>query len=299
MSRYLSTDRTTAALVVLGTVAILTVAGGGVLVAASGNAAAAHDSQANYTVVLPSEADHLPGDQNAEGASIRHSASGDAAFDDVAPEGFEMFQRLELQSDAVDFSACSTDNTAVFGVDRGNDDPGTRVDESLLDHMKDSDFYEDGLEVTFYGDSDLGGQPTDLEPEDAIMAVQGAGSSGGPCYTMPSEPGWYQISGVLEGTNAAGKTVTIEAESHYVPICEGCHDEATAEDKLGPAPSSEGDDSSTTPTPTAAPDQSTATPVPDDASTSTAEPDDGDASTPDPTDGGDDGRCRRRRRRRR
>jgi PGF-CTERM protein len=232
-------------------------------------AAASHDGNgANYTVILPEKSDHLPGDQNAENASIIHSAVGSDAFDDAAPNGFETFDRLKIQSQAVDFSACGSENTAVFGVDRGNNNSGTRTDTDLLKHMKNSHFRENSLEVIFYTESDFGGDPTYLNPEDAIMAVQGAGSSAGPCYTMPSEPGWYQITGILEGTTADGETVTVNAESHYFPICEGCHDEETAREKLGPKPSAEGSGGETT-TETATP-TATATPTPSGTDDATA-----------------------------
>ncbi|QLD89520.1 hypothetical protein HWV07_10955 [Natronomonas salina] len=274
MTKYVRFRNTAlATVVVLATVAAVTVVGAGALVVGTQEAAAAHDSAANYTVTLPNEDDHLPGDQNPEGASIKHNAAGGESFDDVAPNGFETFDRLELQSDHVDFSACTSENTAVFGVDRGNNNPGTQTDDSLLQHMKDSTFSEDSLEVVFYDEGDLGGSPTHLNPEDAIVALQGAGSSGGPCFTMPTEPGWYQISGTLEGTNHDGESVTIESKSHYFPICEGCHDEATAEEKLGPAPSKEGGDPDPTPTATETPVEVTATEEPGEATpTATATP---------------------------
>ena len=293
MTRYLSVRNTAAAtVVVFAMVAAVTVVGAGALVVGTQEAAAAHDSDANYTVTLPNEDDHLPGDQNPEGASIEHDAAGGEAFTDIAPDGFETFDRLELQSDHVDFSACSSENTAVFGVDRGDNNTGTQTDDSLLEHMKSSTFREDSLEVVFYDEGDLGGNPTHLEPEDAIVALQGAGSSGGPCFTMPTEPGWYQISGTLEGTNHEGESVTIAAESHYFPICEGCHDEATAEEKLGPAPSRDGSGSDPTPTATETPAKTTATEEPETTATTATdapEPTDGGQSTPTATESSTDG----------
>jgi PGF-CTERM protein len=246
------------------TVALLLLVGVAAFGAVTPAAASHVENGANYTVILPEKSDHLPGDQNQENASIIHSAAGGDAFSDTAPNGFETFDRLEIRSDAVDFSACSSPNTAVFGVDRGNNNSGTKTDTDLLKHMKDSNFREDSLEVIFYSESDFGGDPTYLNPEDAIIAVQGAGSSGGPCYTMPSDPGWYQITGTLEGTTENGDTVTIDAVSHYFAICEGCHDEATAREKLGPRPSSESSADPATATPTPTPTATaTATPTPE------------------------------------
>ncbi|QLD85730.1 PGF-CTERM sorting domain-containing protein [Natronomonas halophila] len=272
-------------------------------------AAASHvEDGANYTVILPEKSDHLPGDQNQGNASIIHSAAGGDAFSDTAPNGFETFDRLEIRSEAVDFSGCDSPNTAVFGIDRGNNNSGTQTDTDLLNHMKQSNFRENSLEVVFYSESDFGGNPTYLNPEDAILAVQGAGSSGGPCYTMPSDPGWYQITGTLEGTTEDGESVTINAVSHYFAICEGCHDEATAREKLGPRPSSESSADPATATPTPTPTATaTATPTPDGneateteaatatataAPTATAEPTEDNSDTNDgggPTDGGTNG----------
>ena len=280
MTSYVRVRNTAVAtLVVVATVAAVSALGAGVLLAGTQPAAAAHDDPANYTIILPSEEDHLPGDQNPEGATIQHHASGGDAFTDVAPNGFETFERLELYSAEVDFSACESENTAVFGVDRGNNNSGTQVDDSLLDHMKESHFYEDGIEVIFYSENDFGGETTHLNPEDAIVALQGEGSAGGPCFTMPTEPGWYQIDGTLEGVNHDGEQVTIESSSHYFPICEGCHDEDTAREKLGPKPSADGADP--TPTPTA-----TATDTPADETTATEAPDETTA-TETATDGAD------------
>lgn len=301
-----------ATLLVAAMVAAVSVAGAGVLLAGTQPAAAAHDDPANYTAILPDAEDHLPGDQNPEGGTVQHSASGGEAFSDVAPEGFRTFERLKLHSDAVDFSACGSENTAVFGVDRGNNNSGTQVDDNLLDHMKESTFTEDGIDVVFYSEDDFGGETTYLNPEDAIVALQGDGSAGGACFTMPTEPGWYQIQGTLEGVNHDGEQVTIESTSHYFPICEGCEDEATAEEKLGPKPSADDGGSDPTPTPTDAGGEDTPEPTATDEPTeatptatedreepaATATTTDADDGTPEPTatedgsaggDGGDDG----------
>ncbi|MFT4884298.1 MAG: PGF-CTERM protein [Natronomonas sp.] len=264
---------------------------------AAAPAAANHGSDAgNYTVVLPHDSDHLPGDQNEANASIQNfSQAGERFEQEGAPEGFETLEYLEVRNEAMDWSNCDSPNTAVFGIDRGNNNSGTKTDTDLLQHMKNSNFHEDGIEVIFYEESDLGGDPTYINPEDAIISVQGAGSSDGPCFTMPKEPGWYQIHGMIEGTTYDGETVQVEANSHYFPICEGCHDNETAYEKLGPPPSQQtsGGDSTPTPTPTAT---ATPTPTPDDGGDSGS---DGGDSTPTPTptatptptpdDGGDSG----------
>jgi PGF-CTERM protein len=255
----------------------------------SAPAAANHDSDLNYTVTLPSDSDHRPGDQNEQNASIQHRAVGADALAAVAPNGFETFDYLEIGNPAIDFSGCSSSNTAVLGIDRGNNNTGTRVDTDLLKSLKQSTFTEDAIKVDFYEEEDFGGDPTYLNPEDAIVAVQGEGSSGGPCYTMPSDPGWYQITGILEGTTSDGEAVTVEGGSHYFPICEGCGDEETAREKLGPPPSQEGGSDAATATPTPEPVDDTATPTPtpepaDDTATPTPTPEPvDDTATPTPT----------------
>ncbi|QLD85731.1 hypothetical protein HWV23_08330 [Natronomonas halophila] len=253
-------------------------------------AAANHGTDSgNYTVVLPHDSDHLPGNQNEANASIRNfSTAGDRFDEEGAPEGFETFDYLEVRNEAIDWSNCGSANTAVFGLDRGNNNSGTKTDTDLLEHMKNSNFHEDGIDVTFYNESDFGGNPTYLNPDDQIISVQGAGSSGGPCFTMPSDPGWYQIKGMVRGTTADGETLKVQANSHYFPICEGCHDNETAYEKLGPPPSQRsGSQETPTPTPTPTPTATataTPTPTPDDGgSGGEGANDDTPTSTPTPT----------------
>jgi PGF-CTERM protein len=253
-------------------------------------AAANHgDDAGNYTIVLPEPSDHLPGDQNEANASMQNFASAGVRFEqEGAPNGFEKLKYLETGTPEIDYSTCNSENTAVFGVDRGNNNSGTQTDTSLLEHMKDSRFKENKIEVDFYDESDIGGDPTYLNPEDAIVSVQGSGSSDGPCFTMPTEPGWYQVEGMVRGITEDGETVEVESTSHYFPICEGCHDPALAELLLGKPPSQRDDSDGSTATPTASP---TATPDEgDDGSQDTPE----DTPTPDDTsndgdDGSDDG----------
>jgi PGF-CTERM protein len=255
-------------------------AAGVLLTVAVGPAAANHGSDSgNYTIVLPEPSDHLPGDQNPENASMQNFAQSGELFEQAgAPEGFETLDYLETGNPEIDYSDCDSPNTAVFGIDRGNNNTGTQTDTDPLQHMKDSRFREHEIEVDFYSTEDFGGDPTYINPEDAIVSVQGAGSSDGPCFTMPTEPGWYQVNGMIRGTTADGEVVEIESKSHYFPICEGCHDEDTAREKLGKPPSQRddgSDDEETTPTPTA-----TATPTP----TESDETDDGGDETPTPTE---------------
>lgn len=278
-------------------VVIVVIAALGVMtIAAVGPVAGNHgDDGGNYTVVLPDDTDHLPGDQNKENASMQNFAAAGNRFEiDGAPNGFETLDFLKTGSQEIDYSQCGSSNTAVFGIDRGNNNSGTKTDVDLLQHMKKSEFKENGIEVTFYGEEDTFGDPTHTNPEDAIIAVQGAGSSGGPCFTMPSEPGWYQVSGYIEGTTEDGETVRVQSNSHYFPICDGCHDEEYAYEELGSPPGTdEGDNSDeATPTATAAPDEDdettpTATLESDADESDSEEADDEEADDP-AADGSDD-----------
>lgn len=259
----------------------------------------------NYTLEFPHTSDHYPGDENPENASMYHFASvgQDLAEAEGAPEGFEVIHYVGIRNPEFDFSACNSDNTAVFGLDRGNNNSGTKTDEDLLEHRKDTKFGERELVVEFFTEDDFGGDAIDVRPEDAIVAVLGAGSSSGPCYTMPEEPGWYRLHGWANGTTPDGEFVEVDLYSNYQYICM-CDNEAAAREELGPPPSEDGatptpGDGTETPTGTSTPDNSTETPTatatvtPSEPATST----DGDATrTPaagdtaeTPTTGGDDG----------
>ena len=50
------------------------------------------------------------------------------------------------------------------------------------------------------------------------FALQGDGSSGGACFTMPTEPGWYQITGFINGTRFSGNYADVTIPFHQVDI---------------------------------------------------------------------------------
>jgi len=285
MTRYLQTDAAVAVLLALALVVTGTVVGAGALVAGTQEATASHDSPGNYTVVLPDDSDHLPGDQNPEGASIQHFAALEGGFEDQPADRYEVLEWLVISSQEVDFSGCETEDTAGFGIDRDNDNEGTQYDDDLLKHRKDSAFLDTEIWVEFYTKEDFGGETIGITEQDAIVAIQNE------CYTMPEEPGWYQINGKINGTAPSGEFMESSLTSHYFPICDGCHDEDTAQERLGPRPGQE-DTSDPTPTPTetATPDDSTPAETVDD-STPTPTEDADDTPTPDdptPTDDGGD-----------
>lgn len=236
-------------------------------VATATPAVVAAEPEGDYTLEFPHTSDHYPGDENPQNASMHHFASvgEDLAEAKEAPEGFEVINYVGIRNPEFDFSACTSDNTAVFGVDRGYNNSGTKTDEDLLEHRKDTKFGEQSLIVEFFTEEDFGGEPIDIRPEDAIVAVLGAGSSGGPCYTMPTEPGWYRLHGWANGTTPDGEFVEVELYSNYQYICT-CDSETEARGTLGAPPSEdESADETTatpTPTPTEPPSEETPTPTP-------------------------------------
>jgi PGF-CTERM protein len=265
-----------------------------------------YTDEANFTVQFPFTTDHYPGGQNAGNGSIQYWAVGQQAMREIGAEDGAFIDTVVINADWIDYSACGTDNTAAFGIDRGNDNRGTRIDEDLVSRMKDPNFRDDGLTITFYDWSDLGGDPPYAAADDAIVAEQGARSSAGACLTVTDEPGWYQLQGFINGTAADNgpdsqpsedaKHAGIYAESNYMYVCE-CDNEQEAREKLGPPPNEEGSsdggsEETATPTPTPEPaddtDQDTPTPTPEPATdTPTPEPAT-DTPTPEPaaSDGG-------------
>lgn len=264
-------ERTQSTSVALTMLVVLAAAGVG-LVAATGSVAANHDSPANYTVVLPQQEGHYPHD--SADTSIWHLASTNEAFEGTSsPQGFEEADVLVIESQAIDFSNCGTSNTAAFGLDRGDDDPGTKTDQGLLQHREDSSFNDHSIVVKFFDEGDIAGSPVSINASDQIVAVQEE------CYNMPNEPGWYQIFGTLNGTGYDGSSFEIDVNSHYYYICE-CDSEQEARQTLGPPPSESGGEPTATAT-------TTATAEPTDEATPTAEPDER-TSTPEPDARGDE-----------
>jgi PGF-CTERM protein len=223
--------------------------------------------EANLEISAVSQSDHHPGDQKT---SMQYFAAGEAAFTEQGAEDGLFIDTIMVTSDWIDYSDCSVDNTATFGIDRGNNNSGTQTDEGLVQRRKDDDFRDDGLTVWFYSHEDLGGDPPYMAPEDAIVAQQGEGSAAGPCLQPTDEPGWYRIDGFLNGTVAdngrdqapsdSADQVGVRTKSNWYYICD-CESEEEARQQLGDPPSEGG---------------STATPESDD-------------TTPTATDGGGGG----------
>lgn len=223
------------------------------------------NEEADITISAVSQSDHHPGDQNQGGGSLQYFASGSDAFGELGAEDGLYIDYIILDADWIDYSACTVDNTAAFGMDRGGDNEGTNYDEDLVQKQKQTDFRDDGITIEFYNWGDLGGDPPYMAPADEIVAQQGEGSAGGECMTMTSEPGWYRIDGFLNGTvadNGQGEQPSENAEqvglntkSDYFYICD-CESEEEAREQLGPPPNEEGSGETSssggesTPTPT-------------------------------------------------
>lgn len=265
--------------------------------------------EADFSVEFPFTTDHYPGDQNTENGSIQYFAASADAFKEVSDEEGVYLDYVIIDADWIDYSACTTDNTAAFGIDRGNDNDGTKVDEDLVQYQKNVDFRDDGLTVNLYNWDDFANDPPYFEANDAVVAEQGARSSGGSCLTVTSEPGWYQVQGFINGTEAdngkgeepseSANEAGILAQSNYLYVCE-CDSRSEAEEKLGKPPGQE-ESSDPTPTPTATAEptatesEATATATATAEPTATLEPAETEpAATPTPTateadDGGNGG----------
>jgi PGF-CTERM protein len=167
--------------------------------------------------------------------------------------GFEQVDFLRATWKEGGFTGCGPSNGDVFGIDRGNDDPGTNVDESLTPKVKSATINEDVFEADFYDESDFGGSPPTFNKGDQVINfVTG-------CIDTPDQPGWYQLDSTTAGQN--GK---VSVTSHYFWVCD-CADEQAARQQLGPPPS----EPTPTPTATASP---TPTPTPTASPTPTPEP---------------------------
>ncbi len=237
----------------------------------------------NFTVNLPSATDHYPGDQNQQNGSIEYFVIGQDAFAEQGADDGLYFNWIIVHAeyegvDWIDYSACTTDNTEAFGIDRGNNDSGTQYDVDLVARQKQVQFRDNGIVIEFLNWEDISNDPPYMAAEDAVVAAQGAGSAAGPCLTMTDEPGWYQITAFANGTvndnardeqpSESAEEISFELSSNYIYVCE-CDSRQEAEEELGPPPGSgetptpsSGDDTPTpTPTRTATPNDDTPTPT--------------------------------------
>jgi hypothetical protein len=194
-------------------------------------------------------------------------AEGDARHFAVGLTEEITLHRIKLYSEDIGYSNCEPDNTAAFGIDRGNDNPGTNTDVSLLTSFKSYTSEEDFIDIKYYKEEKLAGGPIQAYVDDQVVAAQNG------CYDNPSEPGWYRINGTITGSTNGDTTTDYKVRdlSGYFYVCD-CSSRAEAESTLGPPPNEDGggdggDASTPTATATAA---ATATPSGSDGSTATA-----------------------------
>lgn len=230
---------------------------------------------ANFTVVPD---DHSPGADTA----YLMSSKGEGPWGDS--EGLAKIGYYKITTQETMFQDCTPSDARAFGIDRGNDEPGTTTDTALLSHMEQYSVSGRVISVDIYEEGDLGGSPTHLNRSDETVAKLAN------CVVAPSEPGWYQFTGYVNGTNYDGEFQEVTLYSQYFYVCD-CASREEAEQTLGPPPhSGDGEPTPTaTPTPTPA---TTATPAASDATTTpspipTAEPNRA-TGTPTPTPARDD-----------
>jgi hypothetical protein len=226
--------------VVLGLLAVALVAGAGIAGtgAAAGPPTTGHGLDGNLTWVMLTP---QPGLED-----------GDMENFGVPPRGFETVDFVRVTWKDGGFAGCGAGNAEVFGIDRGNDDPGTEVDRSLFSSIKSTKVTEDVFRAEFYDQGDFGGSPPTFSEGDELVGKTTD------CIDTPDEPGWYQVQSTI-----ASKDGNFEARSHHFYVCD-CANEQAAREQLGPPPSEP------TPTPTASPTPpSEPTPTPEPTPTRT------------------------------
>jgi hypothetical protein len=167
-------------------------------------------------------------------------------------DGLETIDNYKITTQDTRFKDCSPSDAQAFGIDRGNDDPGTKTDTGLLRHMSSYSVEGRVIAVTIYDEGDLGGSPTYLNDTDETVAKLAN------CVVTPSDPGWYQFKGYVNGTNYEGNFQEVLLYSKYFYVCD-CSSEAEAREQLGPPPHSESDSTDGD----SGGSESTATPTPD------------------------------------
>lgn len=124
---------------------------------------------------------------------------------------------------------CAIDDARAMGVDKGNNDSGTKTDESAIKNAHDYAFEHNHLWFQTHQEDDIG-EPLYIKSKDQMI---GAVSK---CIENPSEPGWYKMYGWMNGTRRINDVfVHNETSSYPVWICD-CENRSQAEEKLGPPP---------------------------------------------------------------
>lgn len=222
-------------------------------------------------------ADHDPDTTNYTVFADNHSAGAeevDYSFEVELTDNIDNHpaiaeaERIAVSSGGPEIETCG--DSGAFGI---GDNYELFVNQSSDDGFEEQDFDVDSeswddTRVEFELDVEAGeddNQPEYSVNDTLVMQLDG-------CVTNPDAEGWYQADVLVEGTSRTGWNVTLEADSHYFGICDGCENYSDAREQLGPSPA-EG-----TPTPTPTP-EGTATPTPTETPTPTTTP----AETPTPT----------------
>jgi PGF-CTERM protein len=174
------------------------------------------------------------------GAENHYPDKTDASYESYSttskPGKITELDFIIITSEDLGMSECNPLDARSLGIDRNDDDPGPKTDESLTDHLERNSFSEDRILLKFFDEGDLAGDPVTIRDEDQIASATSA------CFANPSEPGWYRVNGLLNGSGVNGQGEqeyqTFDTMSHYFYICE-CDSEAEAQDRLGPRPSVE------------------------------------------------------------
>jgi PGF-CTERM protein len=205
-------------------VVLTTFAGLVVLTDFVGTASADHDMIGNFTINPRSATDRQPG---ADGAGTQVLVTSDG---DIHPSnGLKTLEFIRASSDDFDFDGCNQLDVRVFGLDKGNDDPGTQTDVNLLSNAERVEFNEDEIFIDMV---DSGDGAVAFETDDQLVAVLAG------CIENPDEAGWYQVTGKLNGTRSNGSPAGVAQQSHYFAICD-CESRQQAVDELGPPPSAD------------------------------------------------------------
>lgn len=243
---------------VLVTVAVALLAG------PVGPALAAHGDPANFTVMPAGDYDRQPGIEDASYKTFSKPPK-EAEFD-----GFRYLGYSVLEWNAGTLGNCGITDNEVAGIDRYNDDPGTEIDEDVRDNIEGQPVSnEDRIVIDFDDPGKIGHQPVYMNTTDEFV------SHVTNCRGNPDQPGWYQLTGTINGTTWSDEHVERTTNSHYFYICDcTSYDEAVA--SIGPPPSRE------TATPTPSPSSGQTTPT--DTTTETAPSQTSDTPTIGPGD---------------
>lgn len=259
MTRVLTAGRSkriVATLVVIA--ALLAVGGLAGTVAADGHTKAdapyyENTNESANATVLVEDGKRYSGASNAD---VRYTLFGNEAFDDVNMSDGIDADYIVLVAEWLDHSDCSTENTEVFGIDRGNDDPGTHVDEDLVQYQKRVQYTEDGITVEFFDHEDFAGSPPNIYPEDEIVYASSDDSNGGACVDVTGEPGTYTADIFINGSDANTNDTDAPVRGFTVESNEVTIEETDGRPTVTPTPEP-------TPTPTPGPGPTTPTPAPE------------------------------------